>query len=98
MFNTFLSTPKIFDPLVGTLNSIEFNVKIHDNILYNFLGIDYSFSIEIIEVIDVLTSKGLSSRRGNRDIENTEKQQQFLQSNQSIQPIKFTQTSRITNA
>ena len=75
MFNTFLSNAKIYeDSPLATLNELQFEIRNNDSTLYNFNDIDYSFSLEIIEFIDVLEEVGYSSRRGIKDFSSQEGQ------------------------
>jgi hypothetical protein len=68
MFNTFLSNAKVYeDTPLSTLNEIEFVIKNNDGTMYNFNEIDYSFSLEIVEYIDILEDSSFSSRRGIMD-------------------------------
>lgn len=73
MFNTFLSNAKIYEesPL-ATLNELQFEIRNNDGSLYNFNDIDYSFSLEIVEFIDILQDSGFSARRGVRDFSSKE--------------------------
>ena len=72
MFNTFLSNSKIYeDAPLSTLNDLTFEIKNNDGTSYNFNDIDYSFSLEIVEYIDILQDSSLSSRRGIKDFSST---------------------------
>jgi hypothetical protein len=65
MFNTFLSNAKVYEETpLSTLNELEFLIKNNDGTTYNFNDIDYSFSLEIVEYIDILEESSFSSRRG----------------------------------
>ena len=76
MFNTFLSNSKIFEETpLATLNELFFQVKNNDGTFYNFNDIDYSFSLEIIEYVDILENTGFSSRRGMIDFSSKEGEQ-----------------------
>jgi hypothetical protein len=69
MFNTFLSNAKVYEETpLATLNEIEFQIRNNDGTIYNFNDIDYSFSLEIVEYIDILEESSFSSRRGVVDI------------------------------
>jgi hypothetical protein len=70
MVFAFLSSPKIFDSVpLNQLSELEFSVVNYDNTLYEFNDLDYSFSLEITEEIDVTDGFNLSSRRGIIDKE-----------------------------
>jgi hypothetical protein len=69
MFNTFLSNAKVYEETpLSTLNELEFLIKNNDGTIYNFNDIDYSFSLEIVEYIDILEDSSFSSRRGVVDV------------------------------
>lgn len=78
LYNTFLSNPKTFDvsPLTK-LETLEFEMKRQDNILFDLNGLDYSFSLEIVEFIDEVRDTGYSSRRGIRELVNPSKTTDF---------------------
>lgn len=64
VFN-YLSNPKTFDTTpLNMLNELEFSIINYDNSLYEFSDLDYSFVLEITEVIDTNDSFNFSSRRG----------------------------------
>lgn len=65
MVFAYLSNPKEFDvaPL-DQLNDLEFSVVNYDASLYEFNDLDYSFVLEITEVIDLTEAFNFSSRRG----------------------------------
>jgi hypothetical protein len=68
MFNTFLSNAKVYEETpLSTLNELEFLIKNNDGTIYNFNDIDYSFSLEIVEYIDILEESSFSSKRGIMD-------------------------------
>lgn len=65
MVFSFLSNPKTFDTVpLDKLNELEFSVVNYDNTLYEFNDLDYSFVLEITEVIDTTDSFNISSKRG----------------------------------
>lgn len=65
MVFSFLSNPKEFytAPL-NQLSELEFTVVNHDASLYDFNDLDYSFVLEISEIVDMTDGFNLSSRRG----------------------------------
>lgn len=64
VFN-FLSNPKDFDIVpLNTLSELEFSIVNYDGTLYEFNDLDYSFTLEITEVVDTTESFNFSSRRG----------------------------------
>lgn len=61
----YLSNPKVFDTVPLTeLSELELSVVNYDNTLYEFSDINYSFTLEIIEIIDTTDLFNHSSRRG----------------------------------
>lgn len=68
-FNSFISNAKIFhQDLLPELFEMEFSILAPDGTYFQFNDIDYSFSLEIIEYVDILTSSGFNSRRGIEEI------------------------------
>lgn len=68
VFDSFISAPKIFNPPISTIKELEFEVKRKDGYLFNFNNMDYSVSIEIIEIVDQIVDTGLSGRTGTSDL------------------------------
>lgn len=65
----FLSEPKQFNQVpLDSLGELEFSVVNHDNSLYEFNDLDFSFTLEITEVVDTSDLFNISSRRGIVDI------------------------------
>lgn len=69
IFNSYITSPKTFDTVpLNRLNELELSIRKQDDIKYNFFGLDYSFGIEITEIIDEINDTSFSSRRGVREI------------------------------
>ncbi len=68
IFNSFISAPKVFNPPLGSLSSIQLTMKRKDGYLFNFHNTDYSLSLEITEIVDQIRETGLSGRTGASDI------------------------------
>jgi hypothetical protein len=65
----FLSEPKQFNQVpLDSLGELEFSVVNHDNSLYEFNDLDFSFTLEITEVVDTSDLFNISSRRGIVDV------------------------------
>jgi len=62
MFNTFLSEPAIFDFPIPQLTEMEFFVYTRKGYLYDFHDLDFSFSLEITEVLNSNDTFNTSSR------------------------------------
>jgi hypothetical protein len=68
MFNTFVSVPKEFNPPLGSLKDISFEMKRSDGILFNFNDIDYSMSLRIVEITDRIMDTEISATTGTSDL------------------------------
>jgi len=65
MVFSYLSNPKIFDKTpLDKLDELEFSIQNYDGTLYEFNDLDYSFTLQITENIDVTDSFNVSSKRG----------------------------------
>lgn len=65
IFDAYLSNPKIFDDgSLPTLSELEFNVKLFDGTYYDFNDLNFSFTLEITEMVDYIENTNISSRRG----------------------------------
>ena len=65
MVFSILSNPKEFDTVpLDKLSDLDFSIVNYDNTLYEFNDLDYSFVLEITEVIDTTESFNISSKRG----------------------------------
>jgi len=65
MVFSYLSNPKIFDTVpLNQLNDLEFSILNYDGTEYEFNDLDYSFTLQITEVIDITDNFNLSSKRG----------------------------------
>ena len=69
MVFSFLSNPKVFNTTpLNLLSELEFSILNHDGTEYEFNDLDYSFTLEITEVIDITEGFNLSSKRGIVDL------------------------------
>lgn len=65
MVFSYLSNPKVFDAVpLNQLNELEFSILNYDGTEYEFNDLDYSFTLQITEVIDITDNFNLSSKRG----------------------------------
>lgn len=62
LFNTFISVPKIFFEPISELSSLEFTFYSPNGSLYNFNGINHSFTLEITTITNILKDTMLSDR------------------------------------
>jgi hypothetical protein len=68
VFDSFISAPKIFNPPIATIKELQFEMKRKDGYLFNFNNMNYSISIEIVEIVDQIHDTGLSGRTGTSDL------------------------------
>jgi hypothetical protein len=62
---SYMSNPKTFDTTpLNRLEDLEFSVLNYDGSFYEFNDLDYSFTLEITEVIDITDHFNISSKRG----------------------------------
>lgn len=65
IFDAYLSNPKIFDEgSLPNLTELEFGVKLFDGSYYDFSDLNFSFTLEITEMVDYIENTNISSRRG----------------------------------
>jgi hypothetical protein len=65
MVFSYLSNPKVFDTVpLNKLDELEFSIVNYDGTFYEFNDLDYSFTLQITEVIDVTDNFNMSSKRG----------------------------------
>ena len=68
MVFSYLSNPKVFDTTpLNQLNELEFSIVNYDGSFYEFNDLDYSFTLQIIETVDITDGFQISSRRGITD-------------------------------
>lgn len=68
VFN-FLSNPKIFETVpLQYLHTLSLSILNYDSSFYVFNDLDYSFTLEITEVVDTTENFNISSKRGITDI------------------------------
>lgn len=66
LFNTQLGTPKIYyNGLLKELDSLTVEIRDPDGELFEFNNANFSFTVRITEVIDIIEGSGISSRTGN---------------------------------
>jgi hypothetical protein len=68
VFDSFISAPKIFNPPLAIIKEMEFQVLRKDGYGFNFNNMNYSVSLEIIEIVDQIQETGLSGRTGTSDL------------------------------
>ena len=63
--NTYISSDKdYYDGLLNSLDHLEIEVKDANGDLFEFNNADFSFSLEITEIIDIVQGTGVSARTG----------------------------------
>jgi hypothetical protein len=68
VFNSFITSPKIFNPPINSIKDIELSVKRRDGVLFDFINLDYSISFEITEIVDQIQQSAISGRTGASDL------------------------------
>ena len=64
----YLSNPKQFSTIpLDKLEELEFSVVYYNGALYDFNDLDFSFTLEITEVVDATKAFNISSKRGITD-------------------------------
>lgn len=64
LFNTMLSSPKYFKDPLPELNELEFCFYTPSGVLYDFAGLDHSFTLAIETMIETPENTNISSRSG----------------------------------
>lgn len=65
MYNSHIASPMIFDEaFYPSLSSVEVHFLTDKNEEYEFNSVEHSFTIEIVEQLDVVAASGFDSRRG----------------------------------
>jgi len=65
MVFTYLSNPKNFNTVpLNNLEELEFSILNYDGTSYEFNDLDYSFTLEITEIQDVIDNFNFSTKRG----------------------------------
>lgn len=67
LYNTFVSTAKVFDQPINQLSELRFRFMTSHGYLFDFNNIDYSLSLEITEIINQHETSWVSSRTGNNE-------------------------------
>jgi hypothetical protein len=74
IFNQYNSTPKVFEEsLLPELNELSFSIVNYNNTLYDFNDLDYSFTLEITEIVEQLPETNVSARTGGNNFRKIEK-------------------------
>ena len=68
VFDSFITSPKIFNPPINSIKDIELSVKRKDGVLFDFINLDYSISIEFTEIVDQIQQSAISGRTGASDL------------------------------
>jgi hypothetical protein len=59
----YLNNPKMYNIPLDKLEELELSVVYHDGTLYEFNDLDFSFTLEITEIVDYIKSFNTSSKR-----------------------------------
>jgi hypothetical protein len=64
IYNSYIAHPIIFEEPLSKLNKIDIQFLKQNGELYDFNGVEHSFSIEITEHVDAVNDTGLNTRSG----------------------------------
>ena len=64
LYNTFVSAPKIYIEPLPELHELDFEFYSPDGSLYDFSGLDHSFTLELTTLIEMPSGTNISSRTG----------------------------------
>jgi hypothetical protein len=65
MYNSHIASPMMFDEaFYPSLTTIEVHFLTDQNEEYEFNSVEHSFTVEIVEQLDVVAASGFDSRRG----------------------------------
>lgn len=67
-FDSFISAPKMFNPPMGVLKELAFDIRRYDGYLFNFNNTDISFAVRVTEIVDQIRDSNMSSRTGTSDL------------------------------
>ena len=65
VYNSFVSSPVIFEEPIPYLDKLEFKFVDYNGNVYNFNGLDHSFSLMIVENLETVDNIGISARTGS---------------------------------
>lgn len=64
IFNQFVSIPAVFNDPIGQLSELEFTFYNPDGTLFDFEGLDHSFTLEIVTIREDPAGTGASAKTG----------------------------------
>ena len=64
LFNTHVNTTKLYDNSNHEVSTLEISFYSPDGYLYDFNGLDHSFTLELVTVADLPEGTGISSNTG----------------------------------
>ena len=62
LYNTYVCVPKVFYEPIPELSSLEFTFYSPDGTLFDFNGINHSFTLEITTITNILNNTHLTER------------------------------------
>lgn len=68
IFDGFISAPKLFNPPMTELKELKFSIVRQDGLLFNFNNTDFSISLKVTEIVDMIADTAISSRTGTSDL------------------------------
>jgi hypothetical protein len=67
VYNSFITAPKIFQSPLSKIDTLRFKMLTSKGYPFNFNDINWSFSLEVIELVDSLINSEFSSRSNNTE-------------------------------
>lgn len=64
LYNTFVNSPKIFEDPLTSLSELEFRFYSYDGELYDFNGVEHSFCLRIVELVNLPIDSHINTRTG----------------------------------
>jgi hypothetical protein len=64
LFNSFVPTSRFYDDPIHELSELEIEYYTPDGTLYDFNGLDHSFTLEIVTVHDIPAGSGINANTG----------------------------------
>lgn len=67
VYNSFITAPKIFQSPLSKIDTLHFKMLTSKGYPFNFNDINWSFSLEVVELVDSLINSEFSSRSNNTE-------------------------------
>lgn len=84
VYNSFISAPKIFQSPLSKIDTLHFKMLTSKGYPFNFNDINWSFSLEVIELVDSLINSEFSSRSNNTEYDGAQGQSDAVVKRRSL--------------